>query len=151
MVHLIHADDAEHDHERIQISVGNSQHVHENADQRQVERKQHQVADIHGGNKAPENIGMLIDQCRPGWDAMDHERGKQHRRDRAGGQAERQHGDEGAGRSGVVGRFRSGYAGNGSFAELFRMLGQAALDAIGKKAGNDVGRARRQSDQKAED
>ena len=53
---------------------------------------------------------------------MHHQRADQHRRDRAGRDAERQHRHEGAGGGGVVRQFRSGHAGDGALAEFLRVL-----------------------------
>ena len=150
VVHLVHADDAEHDDQRIEIGVGNPQHVDEHADQRKVEREQHQVADIHRGDEAPEHVGMLGDELRAGRHAVNEQRRHQHGGHRAGRQAERQHRHEGAGRGRIVGRFRSGDAGDRALAELLRMLGDALLQRVGHEARNDMRRARHDADDEAQ-
>ena len=150
IVHRIDADHAEHDDQRIEIGVGNAQHVHEQADQRQVEREQHHIADIHRRDETPEHLGMIVDQRRAGRDAVDQQRGHQHGGHRSGRQSERQHRHERAGRGGVVGGFRSGDAGDRAMAEFLRVFGELLLQRVGEEAGDDVRRARRQSDQEAE-
>ena len=99
----------------------------------------------------PQNTsGCSVTSCRPGRDAVDHQRADQHRGDRAGRDAERQHRHEGAGGGRVVGRFRAGDAGDRALAEFLRMLGDALLQRIGQEAGNDVRRAGNDADDEAE-
>ena len=129
VVHLVDADHAEHDDQRIEIGVGNPQQVHEQPDQRQIEREQHQVADVHRGDEAPEHVGMIVDQRRARRHAVDQQRRDQHRGHRPGRDAERQHRHERAGGGGVVGRFRSGDAGHRALAELLRMSWRCASPA----------------------
>ena len=93
---------------------------------------------------------MFGDELRAGRHAMDHQRADQHRGDRPGRNAERQHRHEGAGRGGIVGRFRAGDAGDRALAEFFRMLGDAPLQRIGQEAGNDVRGAGDDADDEAE-
>ena len=150
VVHLVDADHAEHDDQRIEIGVGDPQQVHEHADQRQVEQEQHQVADIHRRDEAPEHVGMVVDQVRPRRHAVDQERRHQHRDHRPGRQPERQHRHERAGRGGVVGGFRAGDAGDRTLAEFFRMPRKLALERIGHEARDDVRRARDDADQESE-
>ena len=93
---------------------------------------------------------MLVHQRRAGWDAVDHQRCDQHGGNRAGRKAERQHRHECPGRGRVIGRFRSGNAGDRALAEFLRVLGEPPLDAVGQKARNNVRGAGGESDQKAE-
>ena len=150
VVHLVDADDAEHDDQRIEIVVADAQHVHEQADQRQIQRQQHQVADVHRGDEAPEHLRVIVHQRRPGRNAVQHQCGDQHRGHRAGRNAERQHRHERPGGGGVVCRFRPGDAGDRALAELLGVLRDPLLDGIGQEARNDVRGARHDADQEAQ-
>ena len=77
-------------------------------DQRQVDDDQHQVADPHGGDKAPEQFRVALDHLRAGQDALDHHGAHHQRHHGVRRQAQGQKRDEAGLRAGVVGRFRPG-------------------------------------------
>ena len=64
------------------------------------------VAEIHAGDQAPDEVGPLDEQHRPGIEAPDHQPAHHHGRGGRAGHAERQHRQHRAGAGGVVGGFR---------------------------------------------
>ena len=102
------------------------QDPHEDADQRNAQDQQQQVADVHRVDDAPEQVGALRDQLRAGADAEDQQRAEQHRHRGVGRDAERQQRDERRRRGGVVGRLGGGDALDGAAAEPLGRLGARA-------------------------
>src|SRR5690606_19540196 len=58
VVQRIHADRAEQDNGREQDAVGYLEQFDPQADERQVQNHQHQVADPHGSDQTPEQFGV---------------------------------------------------------------------------------------------
>src|SRR3546814_2610295 len=55
-------------------SVGDAQQPDPDADQRQIEDDQEDVADPHAGDQPPEDLGIACHHLRSGRDPLDHER-----------------------------------------------------------------------------
>src|SRR5690606_25990824 len=70
--------------------VRHLQQPHPDSDQRQVDDQQHQIADPHGGDHAPEQGRLMLDDLRPGHDAVDRHGTNHQRHHRVGRDAERQ-------------------------------------------------------------
>ncbi len=85
---------------------GTRSRPHPDADQRQVDDDQHQIADPHRGDHAPEQFGLLGHHLRTGHDAVDGHRADHQRHHRVRRNAERQQRNERGLRGGVVGAFR---------------------------------------------
>src|SRR5262249_38864114 len=137
----ISADGGEHENTGIEQRRRDLQELHPDRDQRQVEHEQHDVADEEGGDQAPDQLRLRLQQQRPRIDAVALERRKH---DRGGGrrrQAEREHGYQDARGRGVVGGLRTGDAFDRAFAELLRFRRELLLDIVAQK-GRDLGAAR---------
>src|SRR3990170_2623034 len=146
----VNAENAKDQDRRIEQRIGNTQHVDEDPDQRQVEDQQHQVADIHAGDEAPKKLRLLGDQERPRRDAMDHHRGDHDGGNGPGRNAQGEHGNKGAGGGRVVGRLRAGDPRNRAVTEALRILRKPLLHRVGNERGDDVSRAGNDADYKSE-
>ncbi|OPZ02481.1 MAG: hypothetical protein BWZ10_03357 [candidate division BRC1 bacterium ADurb.BinA364] len=85
---------------------------------------------------------MLDAQIGPGADAVQHQRGQQHRRRRASGNAQADQRNDRSADSGVVGRFRGHHSLVDARAEFLRSLMPAAGVAIGHPGRNILAHAR---------
>ena len=121
------------------------------ADHRNVQQQQHDVADIGRGDQAPEDFRVLRDQQRPGLNAL-HQHGRDHqRRDRRKGNAEREQRHQRGGGGGIVGGFRAGDAFDGAAADLGGMFRSRLFQPVGGERGQRRRRTRHQAEQKAEE
>src|SRR6202012_2442385 len=101
--------DADEEHRaRIEVAIGDAQHLHPQADHGHVEDDEQDVADPEARDQAPEDVGMLADQLRSGYDAMDDQRAEQERHHRVAGNAEAHGWDEVALHRGVGRGFGAG-------------------------------------------
>ena len=117
VVDRVDADAAEdHDH-REQVAVRHAQQAHPHADQRQVDDDQHQVAEPHRGDHAPEQLGLLGHDLRARHDAVDGHGADHQRHHRVRRDAEREQRNERGLRGRVVGAFRRRDAFDGAAAE----------------------------------
>src|SRR5437868_3480731 len=91
-------------------------------DDEQDDRAEHEVAEPHRCDQAPEELRLLIHDLRPRRDALDHERTDHERHHGVRRDAEREHRDEGGLRACVVRRFRRGDALDRALAESFGVL-----------------------------
>ena len=140
----------EHQDAGVEPGLRDREQPHPQADQRQVEHQQHDVGDEQAGDQAPDQIGPLGEQQRPGIEAVLLEAREHHRGGGRGRQPERQQRHQRAGGGGVVGGLGSGDALDRAVAEFLRMLGQPPFGRIGQE-GRDLGAARRQrADREAE-
>ena len=73
VVHRIDPDGAEHEDRREQKAIGHAQQRHPEADQRQVDDQQHEVADPHRCDQAPEQLRLGLNHPWPGLDSLDHQ------------------------------------------------------------------------------
>ena len=98
---------AAEDHDaRIQQAIRHAQQPHPDADQRQVDDQQHQVADPHRGDHAPDEFRLLLHHLRTRHDAVNGHRADHQRHHRVRRDAERQQRNERGLRRGIVGAFR---------------------------------------------
>ena len=82
VVGRVHADAAEHQDRREEPAVGHRQQLDPDADQRQVQDHQHQVADPHRGDQAPEQLRVAGHHLRAGLDVVDGHRADHQRHHR---------------------------------------------------------------------
>ncbi len=120
VVDRVDADRAEQQDGGIEHAVGHLEQLDPDADQRQVEHDQHQVADPHRRDQAPEQTGVGRHHLRAWLDVVDGHRADHQRHHGVLGNAERQQRNERRLRAGIVGRFRSGDALDRALAELRR-------------------------------
>ena len=131
VVDRVDADAAEQQDDREHQPIGHLEQAHPQPDQRQVDDQQHQVADPHRGDHAPEQVRVLGHHQRPGDDAVDGHGADHQRHHRIGRDAERQQRDEGGLRAGIVGGLGAGHALDGAAAEAGRVLGELLLQRVG--------------------
>src|SRR5216117_1681544 len=131
------ADEAEQEDEREQDRVGHSEEPGPHWYERQIQDQKHGVADVHAGDNPPEDIGGLLHQKGTGLKPVNHQRPKQDRHDRVGGNAKRQKRDEGAAGSSVVGGFWPGHALDGSFAEPLGVFGRPLFNGVRDEGSDD--------------
>jgi hypothetical protein len=122
---------AEQQDRRIKPPVRHREQLDPHADQRQVQDHQHQVADPHRGDHAPEQLRPFGHHLRPGRDALDHHGADHQGHHGVGRDAEREQRDEGGLRAGVVRRFGRRHALDRTLAELVRVLGDLLLQRVG--------------------
>ena len=77
------------------------------------------VAEIHRGDQAPDEILVLDEQQRPGIEAPHHQAAEQDRRGAGAGNAERQHRQQRGGAGGMRRGFRREHAFDAALAEAF--------------------------------
>jgi hypothetical protein len=111
---------------------------------------QHQVADPHRGDDAPEQGRLLGRHVRARNDALDDHRADHQRHHRVRRNAEGEHRDERGLRTGIVGRFRTGNPGDRPVAEFFRMFRNLLLDRVGRKRRKDGAAARQDAEDRAD-
>src|SRR3546814_3971477 len=80
---------------RVEKAIGDLQHPDPQADHRDDEAQQQQVADHEAGGEATDEVGMLAHELRPRSEAVDQQGAHHHRHHRAAGDAERQGRNEG--------------------------------------------------------
>jgi hypothetical protein len=88
----VHADAAEQQDRGIEEAVLHGEQLHPDADQRQVEHHEQEVAHPHAGDHSPEELGLGRHDLRAGLDAVDDHRADHQRHHRVGRDAEREHG-----------------------------------------------------------
>ena len=130
VVQRVHADRAEHQDGGVEVLIGHLQQLHPHADQRQVDDEQHEIADPHRGDEAPEQVGLGFHHAGAGLDALDDQRADHQRHDGVGGDAQGEQGDEAGLGGGVVGGFRAGNTFDGAEAELVPALRHLAFHHI---------------------
>ena len=143
VVQRVGAERREHQDAGIELRPRDGQHLHPQADQRQVEQEQHDVADVEARDQAPDQVRLGGEQQRSRLQAELLERGEQDRGGGRGRQPERQQRHQHARGGGVVGRLGPGHALDRALAELLGPPGEALLHHVGEK-GRDLGAARRQ-------
>ena len=99
-------------------------------DQRQVEDQQHHVAHVHAGDHRPHELRLLLEQQRPGLQAVDHQPAQHHRERGRGRNAKGEERDESRARGGVVRALRRRHALDRALAEALRRLRHAPLDVV---------------------
>ena len=109
------------------------QQQHPQADERQVEHQQQDVADVEAGQQRPHEARLVLEEQRSGLQAELLERGQQHRGGGGGRQPQREQRHQRPGGRGVVGGFGTGHAFDGAVPELLGMTRQALLDGIGEQ------------------
>ena len=149
-VQRIHADAAEEQDGRVQQAIGHAQHLHPEADQRQVDDEQHEIADPHAADHAPEQRRLLGDEARARRHAEDLHRSHHQRHEGVRRDAERQHRDEGGLRAGIVGALRAGDALDGAAAEALGLAGDLLLERVGGEGGERRAAAGQHAEQRAE-
>ena len=100
------------------------------------------VAEIHGGDQAPDELLLLHEQERPRLKAPDQEAAEQHRGGGRARDAERQHGQERRGAGGVRCGFGRQHALDLPLPEIGAPAREALGDAVAHEGGGD-GAARR--------
>ena len=130
--------------------MGQVQNARPQADQRQVENQQQDVAEEKAGDHRPHEIGALLEQERARRQAVDDEGAHQHGDGRRAWNAQRQQRNHGRVGIGVVGRFRRGHALDGALAEFLRCLGDALLEHIGDEGRDDGADAWNQPQEEAD-
>ena len=104
------ADDGQHQQQRNEQVMRNPQQADPDADHRDVQRQQHDIADIGRRDQAPENFRVLGDQQRPGLDALHQHRRDHQCGDRREGNAECEQRHQRGGGGGIIGGFGPGDA-----------------------------------------
>ena len=133
---------------RIEIGARDQEEPHPDAGQRQVQDKQHEVADIERGDQPPDELGVAVEQERAGLQVVVLERREQHGGGRRRRQAEREQRHQHAGGGSVVGGLRSGDAFDGAVPELLRAASSAA--APPHRTGTSGSRSRRRAARRSE-
>jgi hypothetical protein len=110
--------------------------VDENADQRNRQQEQEDVADVHGVDDAPENVRVVGDQSWPWRDALKHQGAEHDGHGSVGRDAECEQRDEGARGCGIVRRLRPGHTLDGAASKAFRVAGQLLLGGVGHQRGD---------------
>ena len=136
------ADAGEDDDRREEHPVGDGQELHPEPDQRQVEQDQHQVADPHRDDDAPEERRLVVDDVGAGGDALDDEGADHQRHHRVRRDAEGQHRDERGLGGGVVGALGAGDALDGAVAELLAGSSRGASRSSRRRRRRARGRRR---------
>ena len=142
LMQAVGAERGEHQDARVQQRPRDHQHLHPQADQRQVQDQQQDVADVHAGDQAPHQRALRLEQQRARLDAVVLERRQQDRRGRRGRNPQRQQRHQHAGRRRVVGGLGSGHALDRAVAEFLRILGELLLQRV-RQEGRDLRAARR--------
>ena len=122
----------------------------ENADQRHIEHYQHQIADYHAGDHAPEQLWLFDIQLRSRVDPMNHQRAQHNPHHRAGRYAQIEQRYERCLRRRVVGRFRPGHSLDRTTPEALRCAGQFFLRHIRCKRGDHCAAAWQEAKHEAE-
>ena len=149
VVEAIGADQAKQNDEAGKIRVGDFQYAHPQGNQRQVEDQEHEVADVHARDHAPEQIRGILDQQGSGGEAVDHQRAEQNRRHRGGRDAQAQERDEGSADRGVVAGLRRSDAFDGAVAKSFGMAREFLFQGIAQKLRHDGADSRQESEKKS--
>jgi hypothetical protein len=124
MIRRIRADAREHDRGRVEKAIRNQEQSAPDADERQVDHEQHEVANPHARDEPPEERRLLRDDAGSGLNAVHDERAQEHRHHRVRGEPERQERDERCLRRRVVGRLRTGDTFNRALTERRRWRNQ---------------------------
>ena len=132
-------------------AYGHLQELRPHADEGQVQDQQHDVADVHGGDDAPEDVRVLLEQERPRRDAVDQQGREDHRRRGVSRDAEGQERNEGRRRRGVVGRLGPRDPLDGPVPELLGVLRDLLLDGVGDERRQDRAAAGQDADEEADD
>ena len=113
------------------------------------------VAGSEAANKArEEGVGhgrIAGKQLRSRLEALNDQSAHEHGGHGLAGDAQRQHGDQGAAGHGVVGRLRTCHALDGTFSELLFVMGELPGGIIAQEAGDGCTRAGKNTDQVADD
>ncbi len=149
-VDRVAAERGEDDDRGEQHPVGHGEQPHPEADQRQVQQHQHQVADPHRDDDAPEQLRLVGDDVGAGGDALDDEGADHQRHHRVRRDAEGQHRDERGLRGGVVGALGAGDALDGAAAEVLRVARELLLHRVGGEGGEHVAAAGQHAEDRAE-
>ena len=123
----------------------------EGRDAEDVDRQQHDVAEVHAGDEAPRELRVLLHQQRTWLQAPHQESTEQNRRRAAAGDTESQKGDHRARGGGVVGRLGADETGHCALTELLRRARDRLLHVVGHQRGDGRTRARRESDSEPEE
>src|SRR5664279_3250686 len=150
VVGAVDADADEEHRARIEIFVRDRQQLHPQADHRDVEHHQDDVADPEARDQAPENIRVLADELRAGHDALYHQRAQDQRHHRVARNAEAHGRDEVALHRGVGRGFRAGDAFDHAGAEQFGRLRNLLFGGVGDERGDGRAGARDERAQAAD-
>ncbi|MNV22900.1 hypothetical protein D3C71_1138960 [compost metagenome] len=121
---------SKHENARIEPWLRHLQQAHPQADKRQVQHQQHQVANEEAGDQPPDEIGVGHEEQRTGHQPVLLEARKHHRGSGRCGKAERQQRHQRAGRGRVVGRLRARHPFDRTFAELLGLHRELALERV---------------------
>ena len=100
--------------------------------------------------QTPVELRAAPDEPGPRRDAVGHQRREHHRRNGAGGKAERQHGNKGAAGAALFADSGPATPSTAPFPNSLRVVGQPALHGIGDERGDDVGGSGNQADHEAD-
>ena len=143
----VDAKQREGDHQRYQHRSPQVDEPGDVGNQRQIQRQQHQIADVHGDDDAPEHGRFGIQEMRPRLNAVAQHHAQQHGRGAGTRNAKRQERHEGTAAGGVVGGFRRGDA-PGAVRLVVAL--EALLQIEGEKARQRGAGTRQHADEKAE-
>ena len=113
---------------------------------------QHKELDQHEAREKGIGHGRVAGkQLRPRLETLNDQSAHEHGGHGLTGDAQRQHGDQGAAGHGVVGRLRTCHALDGTFSELLFVMGELPGGIIAQEAGDGCARAGKNTDQVADD
>ena len=113
---------------------------------------QHKELDQHKAREEGVGHGRIAGkQLRSRLEALNDQSAHEHGGHGLAGDAQRQHGDQGAAGHGVVGCLRACYALDGAFSELLFVMGELPGGIIAQEAGDGCARAGKNADQVADD
>ncbi len=142
---------ATEDHDgREHQAIRHAQQPHPDADQRQVDDEQHQVADPHRGDHAPDEFRLLLHHLRTRHDAVNGHRADHQRHHRVRRNTERQQRDERGLGGGIVGAFGRRNAFDRAAAEPLRVLRYLLLERVGRERCDHGAAARQNAEDRAE-
>ena len=127
--------------------VGHLEEAHPQPDQRQVDDQQHEIADPHRRDHAPEQVGLLGHDLRTRDDAVDGHGADHQGHHRVGRDAEREQRNEGRLGAGVVGRLGPRHALDGAASEARGVLGELLLQRVGGERAEHGAVAGQQAEQ----
>ena len=120
------ADRADHQDHWCHDGEGDAQDGCEEGHRRQHHNQSCNIAEIHGGNQAPDEIFLLLEEQRPGLQAPYQQAAEQHGGSRRSGDTQCQHRQQRRRTGCVRGRFRCDHTFDFALAEV-RAIGRHAL------------------------
>jgi hypothetical protein len=150
LLQAVGADDAKQERADAHIRIGQIQDARPQADERQIQNEQQDIAKKEASDHGPDKIRALLEEEWPRGEPVDDERAHQHGNRRRAWDAKGQQRNHGGISVGVVGALRCRHAFDGAVPKPFWRLRETLLEGIRHEGRNDRPDTRNKSKEKAD-